>query len=75
VTFSDNGQGIPQETQKRIFDPFFTTSRKEQAWLVYRSQDLGQHNALIDIKSKENKGTSFYLRFPLCEGVKGNDTI
>ena len=29
VTFSDNGHGIPPESQDRIFDPFFTTKRLE----------------------------------------------
>jgi signal transduction histidine kinase len=64
---SDNGCGIPHAVQPRIFDPFWTT--KEQG----RGTGLGlsivkkiveRHGGTITVKSGENAGATFYLKFP-----------
>ncbi|MDD5168242.1 MAG: ATP-binding protein [Syntrophales bacterium] len=64
----DNGIGIPQDNIKRIFDPFFTTKQEGTGLgLSIAHKILEQHNVLIDVRSRENKGTTFYMRFPLNE--------
>jgi len=66
VAIEDSGIGIPQENLKRIFDPFFTTKEEGTGLglsIVHRI--LEQHKATIEVKSKENQGTIFYLRFPV----------
>jgi PAS domain S-box-containing protein len=68
LTIKDNGVGIPHENLKRIFDPFFTTKPEGTGLgLSIAHKILEQHNALIDVKSRENRGTSFFLRFSLSE--------
>jgi len=66
VTVSDDGVGIPKEDVPRVFDPFFTTKPDGTGLglsIVYKIME--QHDAQIEIKSRENKGTSFILRFPV----------
>lgn len=65
ITVTDNGQGIAPEHVPKIFDPFFTTKPEGTGLglsIVYKI--LEQHEASIDIKSRENQGSSFSLRFP-----------
>ena len=71
LTIKDNGIGIPQENLKRIFDPFFTTKQEGTGLgLSIVHKIIEQHNAFIDVRSRENKGTSFFLGFPLAEERK-----
>ncbi len=66
VVLSDDGVGIPKENVARVFDPFFTTKPDGTGLglsIVYKI--LEQHDAQIEIKSREKKGTSFVLRFPV----------
>ncbi|MGO9136943.1 MAG: ATP-binding protein [Syntrophales bacterium] len=70
LTIKDNGVGIPHENMKRIFDPFFTTKPEGTGLgLSIAHKILEQHNALIDVRSRENGGTSFFLRFSLSEAT------
>ena len=76
VTVTDNGQGISPENVSKIFDPFFTTKPEGTGLglsIVYKI--LEQHEASIDIKSIENKGSSFSLRFPAKRTLTGNVPI
>jgi signal transduction histidine kinase len=69
LSIKDNGIGIPQENLKKIFDPFFTTKQEGTGLgLSIVHKILEQHNVLIDVKSRESKGTNFCMIFPL----KGN---
>ncbi len=70
LTISDNGCGIPENVRPKIFDPFFTTKRAD----VSRGSGLGlsvvhavmeDHNGFVDIESKPNEGTRFFLYFPI----------
>jgi len=66
LTIRDNGAGISSENLQKIFDPFFTTKPEGTGLglsIVHKIMD--QHDAKIDIKSKEGKGTSFILSFPI----------
>jgi two-component system, NtrC family, sensor kinase len=68
ITIRDNGVGIPSENIKRIFDPFFTTKKEGTGLgLSIVHKILGQHGATIDVKGRENRGTNFYVRFPVIK--------
>jgi len=73
VTVSDTGNGISQEHIQRIYDPFFTTKNVPQNGQK-RGTGLGlsvtygiiqEHAGKIHVESAPNKGTTFYLDFPL----------
>ncbi|MGV7220041.1 MAG: ATP-binding protein [Nitrospinales bacterium] len=68
LIIQDNGPGIPQKYLNRIFDPFFTT--KEQGMgtglglnIVHRLVE--KYHGNIEVKSKEGKGTTFKVAFPI----------
>ncbi len=70
ISISDYGVGIPEENIPKIFDPFFTTKPDGTGLglsIVFKI--LEQHDARIDVKSKEKAGTTFTLRFPLKLGA------
>ena len=58
--------GIPKENIPKIFDPFFTTKPDGTGLglsIVYKI--LEQHDTRIEVKSKDNRGTTFILHFPV----------
>lgn len=66
LTISDNGQGILPDNLPKVFDPFFTTKADGTGLgLSIVHKILEQHDATIDVKSKENKGTTFTIRIPI----------
>ncbi len=70
ITITDNGTGISQENIGKVFDPFFTTkSEGTGLGLSIVHKILEQHSASVEIKSKEGKGTSFILGFPIRRAV------
>lgn len=61
---SDNGCGMVENIQSKVFDPFFTT-KSEQGTGLGMSTAYGiiqRHKGEITFKSKENEGTTFYIR-------------
>lgn len=67
VDVRDNGSGIPEDIQKHIFDPFFTTKSAEKGTglgLAIIQDILHNHNAQIDVESREGDGTCFTVSFP-----------
>ena len=66
LTIMDQGQGISQQNLQKIFDPFFTTKPEGTGLgLSIVHKILEQHNATIVVRSKQNKGTIFIIRFPI----------
>ena len=65
TTISDTGSGIAKDVIEKIFQPYFTT-RKDGFGLglaiVYKI--VKEHGGFIEVKSKEGKGTQFYIRLP-----------
>ncbi len=64
VKISDNGCGISAESLKTIFDPFFTTKPTGTGLglsIVHRI--LETYNALLNVESQLNKGTTVTLHF------------
>ncbi|MCF6156931.1 MAG: PAS domain S-box protein [Candidatus Brocadia sp.] len=67
IVIADTGMGIPPEIIRKIFEPFFTTKKSKGTGLglsiVHRIVD--NHGGVIDVKSKQNKGTIFTIRLPV----------
>ncbi|MBW2127660.1 MAG: hypothetical protein JRH08_18935 [Deltaproteobacteria bacterium] len=75
IRISDTGTGIPEAIRDRIFDPFFTTKEvgkgTGQGLAIARSMIVDKHGGTIDFETQEGKGTTFIIRLPLEEKVKG----
>jgi len=68
IKISDNGRGMSREDLKFIFDPFFTTKASGTGLglsIVHRI--LEAYDALLDVESEVNKGTTFILQFKQIE--------
>lgn len=67
ASVEDTGCGIKDEDLGNIFDPFFTTKPVGEGtglglYVAYRI--IIRHRGVIDVDSKEGKGTAFKLTFP-----------
>lgn len=64
ISVRDNGPGIDEEAQSKIFIPFYTTKKNGSGiGLSLSKQIMRQHLGSISVKSKNNEGTEFILRF------------
>ncbi|WP_051249642.1 ATP-binding protein [Maridesulfovibrio zosterae] len=76
ICISDTGTGIPPENQHRIFDPFFTTKEVGKGTgqgLSITHTIVKKHGGTIAFNSEENKGTTFFLTFPIKQESRGKD--
>lgn len=73
VIVKDTGEGIPKDYLPRIFEPFFSTKKTEGhgigLFVVYNL--VKEHEGNIWVESEVNKGTIFYIEFPLktCKDI------
>ena len=69
IQITDNGIGIPNDIIAKVFDPFFTTKPVGQGLglglTVAYSIITNKHNGNIYIKSKENLGTTVFIKLPI----------
>ena len=66
VRIIDTGVGIPRGTLAKLFDPFFTTKPAGTGLGLSISQTIMQeHGGSIAVDSKEGRGTTVLLNFPL----------
>jgi len=73
ISVADNGFGISEENIKKIFDPFYTTKRGTKGSGLGLSMVYGvlkNHNGALNVKSINNKGTTFDLYFPVNKKKK-----
>ncbi len=76
VEFSvgDTGTGIPDSVSNRVFDPFFTTKEMGkgtgQGLTLAHVVVVKKHSGRIWFDTEVGKGTTFYVRLPLSEGVE-----
>ncbi len=70
IEIKDNGVGIPESRLDKIFDPYFTTKHKSRLHkgtglgLFVAHKNMQDHGGSVEVKSKEEVGTSFFLTLP-----------
>lgn len=68
VTVEDNGVGIAEAEKQRIFEPFYTRKQMGRSGtglgMAVVWGTVKDHGGFVDLKSKENIGSSFRLFFP-----------
>ena len=71
ITIEDNGYGIEKNNLRRIFDRFYRTPKARAhtngsgLGLSLVKQQINQIGGVVEVKSKINKGTTFFVSFPL----------
>ncbi len=69
LSVSDDGEDICEADQKRIFEPFYTKKVMGRSGtglgLAVVWGTVKDHNGYINSQSKEGKGSSFHLYFPV----------
>lgn len=64
INVEDNGIGMPESVQDRIFIPFFTTRKSGSGiGLSLSRQILRLHGGTLTVRSREDEGSVFTLRF------------
>ena len=73
----DSGVGVPENQQARIFTKFFRGANAVRMntegsglGLFIAKNIVEAHGGKIWFKSEENKGTTFYISFPIKEEFK-----
>jgi two-component system NtrC family sensor kinase len=65
VEISDTGKGIPEEALLKIFEPFFTTKPANEGTglgLSIAHMIMDRLSGTIDVESRENQGTTFFIK-------------
>ncbi|MCC7008230.1 MAG: response regulator [Acidobacteria bacterium] len=65
---SDDGPGVPEETQSKVFDPFFTTKpvgKGTGLGLTVAYAIAQEHGGRISVASVPGRGASFFLELPV----------
>jgi signal transduction histidine kinase len=66
IEFTDTGCGIPGEHLEEIFNPFFTTKNSGSGLGLSISHQIVQdHRGYIDVESRLNEGSSFFINLPV----------
>jgi signal transduction histidine kinase len=75
VSVSDTGTGIAPEVADRIYDPFFTTKDvgrgTGQGLAIARQIVVERHGGSIEFETQAGRGTTFHVRLPVAEQVRG----
>jgi two-component system phosphate regulon sensor histidine kinase PhoR len=76
IHVKDNGIGISRKAQKHIFDKFYReetgnihNTKGHGLGLSYVKRIVHLQHGEISVKSEENQGTTFILKFPLDKKV------
>jgi signal transduction histidine kinase len=78
ISVKDNGVGIPKDSIDKVISPFYSTKKGKNNFglgLSYCYKVMKSHNGSIQIKSKENQGTTLSLLFPLSRVIDISDDI
>lgn len=74
---SDTGQGMDEKTLEKAFEPYFTTKEKGDGTglgLAIVQAIVDEHDGFLQVHSEIDKGTSFYLYFPIVKDAIKNDS-
>lgn len=64
----DNGTGIKEEDKERVFKRGYSTKGENRGYGLEAVETIvKKYNGLIDMDSKENKGTKFNIEIPILE--------
>jgi len=78
ISIQDQGKGISKENMARIFDPYFSTKQKGSVkgtglGLSTAYSIIKNHNGVITVDSKLNRGTTFFIYLPAsCASIEAN---
>ncbi|MEJ2621479.1 MAG: ATP-binding protein, partial [Candidatus Thiodiazotropha sp.] len=68
VSFTDTGDGVPEEIRDRIFDPFFTTKEvgkgTGQGLNICYDIIVNKHNGKIEVGNASESGAVFTVYLP-----------
>ncbi len=73
IMIADTGHGMNKPTLDRIFEPYFTTKETAEGTGLGLSVVQGiikEHQGHIQVDSRINEGTVFYLYFPVLDKTK-----
>jgi len=68
LSVRDTGVGVPEQMLTKIFEPFYTTKEVGKGTGLGLSMAYGiirKHNGSIDVRSNQDKGTTFLIYLPL----------
>ena len=78
IRIADNGIGMTEEVQERLFDSFFTTKPLGKGTGLGLSISyqivVEKHGGELWCESTPGQGTEFWIKIPLCQGVKAEAT-
>ncbi len=75
LSVADTGDGMKEEVRSHIFEPFFTTKEVGKGTGLGLSVVFGimeSHKGFIHVESEPDRGTVFFLYFPIPESVPDN---
>ena len=67
---SDTGHGMDDKTLEKAFDPYFTTKKMGEGTglgLAIVKAIVEEHGGFLKVTSTPDKGTNFYIHFPIIE--------
>ncbi len=71
IRIADDGNGMPDDVQRRMFDPFFTTKEvgkgTGQGLSIAHSVIVDKHGGTISVMSELGVGTTFTIRLPIAQ--------
>ena len=70
IEITETGVGIVPDALPRIFDPFYTTKERSRGTGMGLASSYGivqSHGGFINVSSRENEGTSFFIYLPASE--------
>lgn len=68
IRIKDDGPGIPEAIHHRVFEPFFSTKEEGSGLgLSIARRIIEEHGGQINLKSQEERGTTFEILLPCKE--------
>ena len=68
IKVSDDGPGVSEAIVEKIFQPFFTTKEEGTGLgLSIAARIIEEHKGCLNIKSRQNKGTTCTITLPCLE--------